>query len=174
VLTSFCFYYLLWLVQVMRSFFTNLASLDMNQNNKKKKSVGFGDIAPVTSQGRLIVSAAILAGIAIIPAQAAKLVDIFIETGKQLEQQGKVKRRQPRSGSGASSKSLASSRGSATDGKGPTGASIDVSELVENAASGSSTVIGIDAEDTTRTCSQCGTSSHRFEASFCWSCGSEL
>eukprot|EP00562_Extubocellulus_spinifer_P032501 CAMPEP_0178730838 /NCGR_PEP_ID=MMETSP0699-20121125/29731_1 /TAXON_ID=265572 /ORGANISM="Extubocellulus spinifer, Strain CCMP396" /LENGTH=445 /DNA_ID=CAMNT_0020382887 /DNA_START=42 /DNA_END=1376 /DNA_ORIENTATION=+ len=41
-------------------------------------TVGFGDIAPVTPQGRLTVCVSILAGVAVIPAQATKLVDAVV------------------------------------------------------------------------------------------------
>ena len=47
-------------------------------------TVGFGDIHPVTSAGRLIVSMAILIGIAVVPAQAAALVEaLFDREGEQ-------------------------------------------------------------------------------------------
>lgn len=51
-------------------------------------TVGFGDIAPVTPQGRLVVCASILAGVAVIPAQAASLLDAILEYQKdqQLDQ----------------------------------------------------------------------------------------
>ena len=42
-------------------------------------TVGYGDISPVTSQGRLVVSLTILAGVAIIPAQAASLAEAYID-----------------------------------------------------------------------------------------------
>jgi voltage-gated potassium channel len=42
-------------------------------------TVGFGDITPVTSQGRLVVILSILAGVAIIPAQAASLAEAYLE-----------------------------------------------------------------------------------------------
>ena len=153
-------------------------------------TVGFGDISPVTSQGRFVVSASILAGVAIIPAQAAKLVDIFIESGKQMDQQTKLRPQlfasSNKSSSSSSSSSLSLSetekrvstkvmtvrKGSAADGKGPTGTSIDVTEaspLSEEDSTG-----GVGLEDSSRTCSQCGTSPHRIDAAFCWSCGSEL
>jgi voltage-gated potassium channel len=41
-------------------------------------TVGFGDIAPVTSAGRLVVCGSIVAGVAIVPAQAAALVEAFL------------------------------------------------------------------------------------------------
>eukprot|EP00978_Attheya_sp_CCMP212_P000509 scaffold1008_cov47-Attheya_sp.AAC.3 len=42
-------------------------------------TVGFGDITPITWEGRLVVSGSILAGVAIIPAQAAALVEALLE-----------------------------------------------------------------------------------------------
>jgi Ion channel len=48
--------------------------------------VGFGDIAPVTWQGKMVVSASILAGITIIPAQAALLVEALLQRTKETEQ----------------------------------------------------------------------------------------
>jgi voltage-gated potassium channel len=43
-----------------------------------KLPVGFGDITPMTWQGRLVVSVSILAGVAIIPAQAGALVEALL------------------------------------------------------------------------------------------------
>ena len=137
-------------------------------------TVGFGDISPVTSQGRLIVCGSILAGVAIIPAQAAKLVDIFIESSKDLEQTAKFRQRSPMYKRPKAKKSRPS--GSAADGKGPSGESIDITaaEAVISTSDGTGLPVGETLEDTTRTCTQCGTFSHRIDASFCWSCGSEL
>lgn len=42
-------------------------------------TVGYGDISPVTSQGRLVVSLTILAGVAIIPAQTASLAEAYLD-----------------------------------------------------------------------------------------------
>ena len=50
-------------------------------------SNGFGDITPVTPQGRLVVCASILAGVAVIPAQAASLLDAILE----YQNEGKLK-----------------------------------------------------------------------------------
>lgn len=59
-------------------------------------TVGFGDITPVTFQGRLVVMGSILAGVAIIPAQAASLAEAYLDfqkerlagnTGQQQQQQ---------------------------------------------------------------------------------------
>jgi voltage-gated potassium channel len=45
-------------------------------------TVGFGDIVPVTPEGKLVVSGSILAGVAIIPAQAAALVEALLARAK--------------------------------------------------------------------------------------------
>lgn len=52
-------------------------------------TVGFGDITPVTNGGKLVVSGSILAGVAIIPVQAASLFEALLDYDKQrnLEQQ---------------------------------------------------------------------------------------
>jgi len=42
-------------------------------------TVGFGDITPVTFQGRLVVMASILAGVIVVPAQAASLAEAYLE-----------------------------------------------------------------------------------------------
>jgi voltage-gated potassium channel len=42
-------------------------------------TVGFGDITPITLQGKLVVMGSILTGVAVIPAQAASLVDALFE-----------------------------------------------------------------------------------------------
>ena len=41
-------------------------------------TVGFGDITPVTFEGRLVVSVSILAGIAIIPVQLSSLAEALL------------------------------------------------------------------------------------------------
>lgn len=41
-------------------------------------TVGFGDIVPVTPEGKLVVSGSILAGVAVIPAQAGALVEALL------------------------------------------------------------------------------------------------
>jgi hypothetical protein len=51
-------------------------------------TVGFGDIAPITAEGRFVVSMSILAGVAIIPAQAANLVDAIVQFQKERKKGG--------------------------------------------------------------------------------------
>lgn len=48
-------------------------------------TVGFGDITPVTFQGRLVVMASILAGVIIIPAQAASLAEAYLDFQRERE-----------------------------------------------------------------------------------------
>lgn len=45
-------------------------------------TVGFGDIYPVTAAGRLVVSLSILAGVVIIPAQGASLVEALLQQSR--------------------------------------------------------------------------------------------
>jgi voltage-gated potassium channel len=48
-------------------------------------TVGFGDITPVTWQGKLVVCGSILAGVTIIPAQAALLVEALLDSQTEKE-----------------------------------------------------------------------------------------
>lgn len=125
-------------------------------------TVGLGDIAPITPQGRLIVCGAILFGVAIIPAQTAKLVDIFVESQKDEEERRKKKRKGGKMAS--SSSALAEAIQSATDGMGPTGVAIEVPPRDKPGEPASSEKV----------CGRCNASPHRVDAAFCWSCGAEL
>jgi voltage-gated potassium channel len=55
-------------------------------------TVGFGDITPVTWQGKLVVGGSILAGVTIIPAQAALLVEALLDSQTEKE---RASRRNP-------------------------------------------------------------------------------
>jgi voltage-gated potassium channel len=128
-------------------------------------TVGFGDIVPVTFNGRLVVSGSILAGVALIPAQAAKLADAIIASQKEEET---VRKPMPMGLPLSSSRRKTDQMSSATDGMGPSG-----EEMVEindppNEASTS------DVYASYKVCSQCRASGHRTDSSFCWSCGSRL
>lgn len=50
-------------------------------------TVGFGDITPVTFQGKLVVCGSILAGVAVIPAQAAALAEALLNSQQKEQQQ---------------------------------------------------------------------------------------
>jgi hypothetical protein len=56
-------------------------------------TVGFGDITPQTPEGKLVVSGSILAGVAIIPAQAAALVEALLERDEFGSSDDRVQRR---------------------------------------------------------------------------------
>eukprot|EP00566_Odontella_aurita_P012110 CAMPEP_0113544230 /NCGR_PEP_ID=MMETSP0015_2-20120614/10595_1 /TAXON_ID=2838 /ORGANISM="Odontella" /LENGTH=487 /DNA_ID=CAMNT_0000444471 /DNA_START=291 /DNA_END=1754 /DNA_ORIENTATION=- /assembly_acc=CAM_ASM_000160 len=141
-------------------------------------TVGFGDISPVTSQGRLVVCGSILAGVAIIPAQAAKLVDAIIGFQMDQEMNGGIRRASGDTAPGfrlGRPRQMATTRAAATatDGRGPSGKPIDtpLKESLETPSlrrdKGELMVSGL-------TCSQCGVYPHRADASFCWSCGAAL
>ena len=118
-------------------------------------TVGFGDVAPVTFAGRLVVCGSILAGVAIIPAQAAKLVEALLEF--QEDQDGK---KPAKRASGKVPKKMVES--TILDGMGPSG------EPIENPPN------EMTAWTSGRKCSQCGALFHRTDARFCWSCGVEM
>jgi len=48
-------------------------------------TVGYGDIVPVTPQGRVVVSAAILVGIAVIPVQLTQLAESLLARQRELD-----------------------------------------------------------------------------------------
>jgi len=52
-------------------------------------TVGFGDITPVIFQGRCVVGGYILAGVAIVPAQATSLVEAYLDFQKERAPQEK-------------------------------------------------------------------------------------
>ena len=114
-------------------------------------TVGFGDISPVTSQGRLVVCATILAGVAIVPAQAASLAEAYLDFQRERGAE-KMKLQRRVVGTALAASSAAASSSAASD------------------AEDSATVGG----GAGRRCGRCGKAHHRNEASFCWSCGAEL
>ena len=121
-------------------------------------TVGFGDISPVTSQGRLVVCATILAGVAIVPAQAASLAEAYLDFQKERiegQQQQRLLRRPAPTASSSSSVAAASS----------------ASSSAENCTTGGT---GGDGAMGGRCCVECGASHQRVDASFCWSCGVKL
>lgn len=56
-------------------------------------TVGFGDITPITLQGKFIVMGSILFGVAVIPAQGAELFEALIEYQTEKRQQKMIKNR---------------------------------------------------------------------------------
>ena len=124
------------------------------------RTVGFGNISPVTSQGRLVVCTTILAGLAIVPAKAASLAEAYLDFQKERlagrEQEQRLRRPAP-AASPSSSSSVA--------------AALSASSSAGNVATGTD---GDGAVGVGRRCGECGASHHRVDASFCWSCGGRL
>jgi len=108
--------------------------------------VGFGDITPVTIQGKVVVSLSILAGVAVIPAQGAALFEALLE--RQRENEKKQRNKSGRLG--------AADTGTANETGGTEGG------------------MGRMVLETTQACPSCGAVLHWSTARFCWSCGNEL
>lgn len=109
-------------------------------------TVGFGDVSPVTWQGKLIVCASIVLGVAIVPAQAASLVEALLD------------RERARNGKSASNQKKAVVRPETKVAAAFIGKSND--EML--------------ALDTSTSCPSCGASLHWSSAQYCYSCGEEL
>ena len=134
-------------------------------------TVGLGDIAPITPQGRLVVCGSILLGVTIIPAQTAKLVDIFVESQKDQQRRKLVATTKRNAAHSRNANgSIVSSR-SATNGLGPSGVAIEV-PLREDGPR--DTMFGTTIELLPRLCKNCRATPHRSDATFCWSCGAPL
>ena len=123
--------------------------------------VGFGDITPVTTQGRFVVCASILVGIAVLPLQTAALVEALLDFQK--EREGKKK--------------IIPSEFDVKKKNDFTHSSIDRERSKQRMVSSSS----IHDEytnpveyDTQCICTNCGSCPHRNDALFCWNCGSKL
>jgi voltage-gated potassium channel Kch len=129
-------------------------------------TVGFGDISPITVSGRFVVGASILAGVAIIPAQAASLAEAYLDFMKE------------RASSSSSSSSSSSGGVSRAVAKPSTNAARMPSERIKDATTTTTTATrssnsAIETRSET-TCSACSAGSHRVDARFCWSCGKNL
>lgn len=117
-------------------------------------TVGFGDISPVTVSGRFVVGASILAGVAIIPAQAANLAEAYLDFMKERA-----------AASSSSSPGMSRAKRSTSTAANATGRIKDVTT-----ASSTTEIMRKEANY----CSACGAGSHRDDARFCWSCGKTL
>ncbi|CAJ1926506.1 unnamed protein product [Cylindrotheca closterium] len=128
-------------------------------------TVGFGDIVPVTFNGRLVVCGSILVGIAVIPAQAAKLVDAIVASQGLAEDEtiGTM----TRSTSLLTTKKSRGDTDSPTNGLGPSGADLEVPPKdvkMENTGNAASYKV----------CGNCRATGHRMDATFCFNCGSKI
>jgi len=61
-------------------------------------TVGFGDIAPITFQGRLVVCGSILAGVAVVPIQTASLVEALLDFQQERQAQKEQKQQKQPTG----------------------------------------------------------------------------
>ena len=158
-------------------------------------TVGFGDIYPVTWEGKLIVEGSILIGVAVVPAQAAALVDALLQRQrlKDIQQQQDEENRkreellerqqQQEEGEGQQQEQLPqqsmigeldswmfspSSSLSSLSSPAPVGATCSLVEGPRESQDGQFTLLMAEQ------CTKCGASMHWSSAKFCWSCGIEL
>jgi len=140
-------------------------------------TVGFGDITPITFQGRLVVCGSILAGVTIIPAQAAKLVDVIMESqNNDPVMMGRKQQQQQPTTQFQSSKIIVPKKvlrsATADDDMWPIiGKDID---MPRKEMPSSQEAIKTSISSKVLLCKQCGATDHRVDASFCWSCGFEI
>ena len=150
-------------------------------------TVGFGDIVPITSQGRLIVCLSILAGVAVIPAQAGQLVDALVEFQQDQKKGGPrvtvragsaAKKAKEENGTSKNRVSSVNLREKAAE------ASTDANNFPVVVSKSSTTKkVAEQAEPATsgpfegllgRYCLECESTDHREDATYCWNCGNEL
>ena len=118
-------------------------------------TLGLGDITPITWQGRLVVCGTIVAGVAIVPAQAAALVEALVARKDTTKEQ---QRRSSRT-------SLSSSTtDDAVNGSTPSSPSSLTS-------TNGRFVLEV---ETTLQCPSCNATMHWSAAQYCWSCGGPL
>ena len=121
-------------------------------------TVGFGDIVPISVEGRLVVSLSILAGVLLIPYEATLAIEALLQQDKS-STETKTKETSP---SGAVS-SISSFKSSKTN----------KSRMEENpsilAREETSLTISVGDE-----CAICGAIIHTTQARYCWSCRAKL
>jgi len=134
-------------------------------------TVGFGDITPVTWQGRLVVSVSILAGVTVIPAQCAALIDALLER----QEENNATRAAAAAAAAAKSStrtttatSAVASSISSLDATRVANAQDDLQVMRRNSGSGKIVL------ETSLACPHCQALMHWSQARYCWSCGSRL
>lgn len=121
-------------------------------------TVGFGDVSPVTWQGRLVVCGSIIVGVGVVPAQAAALLEALLD------------RENIKSGSGGWG-----GFGSARKSTSSTATSSMISTNTMNSnRSNDDDNEAVLALNTKVSCDRCGASFHWSSARYCYSCGEEL
>jgi hypothetical protein len=159
-------------------------------------TVGFGDIVPVSWQGRLVVSGSILAGVAVIPAQAAVLVEALL--ARQEERQAAIQSQtlganlaiededENEDDSNAAMIATTDSTATLTPTSDPVRQEVaaqaakrrhtlvhgsnDNDDVNDNA----SVTAGRMVLETEFACPSCRASMHWSSAKFCWSCGEQI
>ena len=116
-------------------------------------TVGYGDIAPCTSGGRLAVCCSILAGIFILPFQTASLGQAFLTQSRTKQQQQQQQQQQQ----------------VVVMDESQTKATTTTSEASERVGRTTTNTTG----DTTCVCQTCGVAVQPKQAKYCWSCGSK-
>ena len=120
-------------------------------------TLGLGDITPITWQGRLVVCGTIIAGVAIVPAQAAALVEALVSRKDTSNARQQKRQSQPTSllpNNDMDSKVNGSS-----------------SSYARNSSTNGRFVLEI---ETTLQCPNCNATMHWSSAQYCWSCGAQL
>lgn len=117
-------------------------------------TVGFGDVTPVTTLGRLIVCVAILAGAAIIPLQISAFVEALIGFRRDLEHKQRA----------AGNKVAVT-----VDQDGDEEKAYEFTMTLQPDGTLKKVMTGA-----LIACRVCDAKPHRAKAKFCWSCGSPL
>jgi len=129
-------------------------------------TVGFGDISPITSEGRFVVCLSILAGVAVIPAQAANFVEALLEYQEDRKKGGpRVIIRAEKSNKKNVSSGALKEAASVIEVSKKTTVEVKVDEV-----KGKDVYVGWLG----RCCLECQCTDHRENAKYCWSCGSEI
>lgn len=112
-------------------------------------TVGFGDVTPVTWQGKLVVCGTILFGIGVVPAQGAALLEALLDR-EEAKKNGMSGTRKARANRAITTRAVQTQIAGDNDGN-------DTLAL-----------------DTSTKCPNCGASFHWASAQYCYSCGEEL
>ena len=128
-------------------------------------TVGFGDIAPITPGGRLVVCCSILAGVAVIPAQAASLLDAILESQNETAATQALRETEAGTMAPPVPRPIGDLPAAATQ-VAIVGA-VDGEDSVPVQEEALAATVG-------KHCPDCEQTEHRGDACFCWSCGSKI
>lgn len=129
-------------------------------------TVGFGDITPVTFQGRLVVMGSIIVGVAVIPAQAASLVEalLIFQKEKEVKRNGNLSEMDD---------NFDYQREFTTVTKDEWAPLVQDSSFLQQQTDNNPNVIPT-TYVVNEACRNCNAFPHRLDARFCWSCGNQL